>query len=86
MDSGTQPSLGERGNSHVVSLKAASLSLPEQVLSRVSTSPQLPRLSHPYLPSPPPSKEREASVVPTWQRVSECKRIMGDTTACTEAA
>lgn len=84
MDSGTQPSLGERGDSHVVSLKAASLSLPEQVLSRMSTSPQLPRLTHPYLP--PPSKEGEASVVPTWQWVSECKRIMGDTTACTEAA
>lgn len=85
MDSGTQPSLGERGDSHVVSLKAASLSLPQQVLSRVSTSPQLPRLTHPYLPSPP-SKEGEGSVVPTWQRVSECKRIMGATTACTEAA
>lgn len=36
---------------------------------------------------PPPSKEGEASVVPTWQMVSECKKkIMGDTTACTEAA
>lgn len=59
MDSGTQPSLGERGDSHVVSLKAASLSLPEQVLSRMSTSPQLPRLTHSYLPPPHPKKEKQ---------------------------